>query len=207
MHLIAVFSRDQKFSIITINDLSLQQFDLGNWIVESATILKSADDDQILLGGYDGTIKIWSISSSSQIFEQQVSRRVFRCFHFFWKISNKLRSPIENINCCPSSTDEQIVAFSSECNLVFFDLKEHRVLKQLTGYNDEVFDGIMIASSTCIAVATNSPDLRVYDLSNSHQFIINGNVKLNMTTILLIFLGHTEAILSVDSSSWDNCNL
>jgi len=77
-----------------------------------------------------------------------------------------------------------------EQNLIFIDLATQSIVKQLAGYNEEILDISFISHElNCIAVATNSPQLRLYDLTT-----------LNCTLVE----GHTDLILGVGSAQWDS---
>ncbi|KAI6183587.1 hypothetical protein M3Y97_00504600 [Aphelenchoides bicaudatus] len=77
-----------------------------------------------------------------------------------------------------------------EQNLIFVDANSNAVTKQLAGFNEEILDVAFVSYElNCIAVATNSPQLRLYDLSNFNCTLVEG---------------HTDLILSVDSPRWES---
>lgn len=79
---------------------------------------------------------------------------------------------------------------TNDQNLLFFDLNTKKLTKHLAGYNDEILGVKFISHETnLIAVATNSPQLRLYNLQNFNCTLVEG---------------HSDTIMSVDSPSWDS---
>lgn len=68
------------------------------------------------------------------------------------------------------------VCSTVEQNFIFVDAHSHAIIKQFAGFNDEILDVAFVSHElNCIAVATNSPQLRCYDLSNFNCMLVEGN--------------------------------
>jgi U3 small nucleolar RNA-associated protein 13 len=67
------------------------------------------------------------------------------------------------------------VCSTVEQNLIFVDAHSHAITKQFAGSNDEILDVAFVSYDlNCIAVATNSPQLRLYDISNFNCTLVEG---------------------------------
>jgi U3 small nucleolar RNA-associated protein 13 len=89
-----------------------------------------------------------------------------------------------------SQASGSIVCATCDHNIICVNEATRRVTRQFAGFNDEIFDISHISSaSNCIAVATNSAEVRVYDLNSFSCLLVEG---------------HTESVLSVDSPDWDD---
>uniref|UniRef100_A0A8C4SWQ1 Transducin beta like 3 n=1 Tax=Erpetoichthys calabaricus TaxID=27687 RepID=A0A8C4SWQ1_ERPCA len=82
----------------------------------------------------------------------------------------------------------RLATVTAEHNLLFYDLHTLALQQQFVGYSDEVLDVKFLGpSSSHIVVATNSPQLKVFELETSNCQILRG---------------HTETVLAVDVFGW-----
>lgn len=69
----------------------------------------------------------------------------------------------------------QILCVTSDQNLVFVDEKTMKTTKHLAGFNDEIFASKFLSEkSGCLIVATNSPELRIYDMNTWNCHLLQG---------------------------------
>lgn len=93
---------------------------------------------------------------------------MFGIIKFFY-----LRAHLNNLFYCKNS--DTVLCASVECDLMFVNLKEMKIIKQMAGYNDELFAACLISEKTnCLAVANNSLNLLVYNLANLSCHLISG---------------------------------
>lgn len=62
----------------------------------------------------------------------------------------------------------------------------------------------MSTASNCLAAATNSNELRLYDLSSFSCQLVEGKQYLVTPCAQALLSGHTASVLSVDSPKWDD---
>lgn len=68
-----------------------------------------------------------------------------------------------------------VICGSAECDLMFIDLKKMTIVKQMAGYNDELFGACLVSEkSNFLAVANNSSNLIIYNLASSSCHLISG---------------------------------
>uniref|UniRef100_A0A8B9M624 Transducin beta like 3 n=1 Tax=Accipiter nisus TaxID=211598 RepID=A0A8B9M624_9AVES len=118
-------------------------------------------------------LKVWEVATAACVYTQPVP--------FELKEEASERSLTQ---CMLVPERNEIVTVSVEHNIVFYDAQTLQLRKQLAGYNDEVLDVKFLGpGDSHIVVATNSPQLKVFELATSHCQIL---------------YGHTETILALD---------
>jgi U3 small nucleolar RNA-associated protein 13 len=144
-----------------------------------------------------------SVSKSAQLFAVAGQKGVVRIFQL-----TEVEGDEKSVSCkciqerpCPDSqsaftsllwrplgdegeTRGELVAITEDHNFVFLDEKLD-VRKLIVGFNDEIIDIKSIPGSSNIAVATNSPELRIFDVGTFAVKLLNG---------------HTDVVLAVDVS-------
>ncbi|KAL2299100.1 hypothetical protein Nmel_014716 [Mimus melanotis] len=99
----------------------------------------------------------------------------------------------------------EILTVSMEHNIIFYDAQTLQLRKQLAGYNEEVLDVKFLGpGDSHIVVATNSPQLKVFELATSHCQILYGHTGECGGTCLfplglspLQLAGYNEEVLDV----------
>ncbi|XP_006024069.1 transducin beta-like protein 3 [Alligator sinensis] len=87
-------------------------------------------------------------------------------------------------NCMLVPEKNEIATVTAEHNIVLYDIQTLQLRKQFAGYNDEVLDVRFLGpADSHIVVATNSPQLKLFELATSHCQIL---------------YGHTETVLALD---------
>ncbi|KFV15910.1 Transducin beta-like 3, partial [Pterocles gutturalis] len=123
--------------------------------------------------GSKGVLKVWEVATAACVHTQPVPFE-----------SKEEASERSLTQCMFVPARNEIVTVSVEHNIVFYDAQTLQLRKQLAGYNDEVLDVKFLGpGDSHIVVATNSPQLKVFDLATSHCQIL---------------YGHTETILALD---------
>lgn len=69
---------------------------------------------------------------------------------------------------------------TSDFNVYLIDEENFNIARQFVGYNDEIFDASFVGSKrTHIAVAANSPELRLYNMNSWSCCLVDGKYQLN----------------------------
>jgi len=141
------------------------------------------EKEYFITAGSKGQLRVWSIEDGKCVFTKSV-------------ISTRKN---ENKNSNNEGDSQQIV-YAALCenlgmiafvtfdhNIVFHELESLKRAKQFVGYNDEILDLCFAGSDeTRLAVATNSSELRMYDLT---------------TMNCLLLEGHTDIVLALEINS------
>ncbi|XP_074454376.1 transducin beta-like protein 3 [Larus michahellis] len=123
--------------------------------------------------GSKGILKVWEVATAACVYTQPVPFE-----------SKEEASERSLTQCMLVPERHEIVTVSVEHNIVFYDAQTLQLRKQLAGYNDEVLDVKFLGpGDSHIVVATNSPQLKVFELATLHCQIL---------------YGHTETILALD---------
>uniref|UniRef100_A0A8C6JUY3 Uncharacterized protein n=2 Tax=Melopsittacus undulatus TaxID=13146 RepID=A0A8C6JUY3_MELUD len=126
-----------------------------------------------ITAGSKGILKVWEVATAACVYSQPVPFEL-----------KEEASEHSVTQCMLVPERNEIVTVSVEHNIVFYDAQTLQLRKQLAGYNDEVLDVKFLgAADSHIVVATNSPQLKVFELATSHCQIL---------------YGHTETILALD---------
>ncbi|KAK2915927.1 hypothetical protein QQF64_024326 [Cirrhinus molitorella] len=128
--------------------------------------------------GSKGVLRVWDSSSARCVFTQT--------------LPNALALQAEDgdldmrslMHLLPMPKSDRLVTVTAEHNILLYQMPELTVQQQFVGYNDDILDVKFLGKDdTHIVVATNSSQLKVFELAtNSCQ----------------ILYGHTDTILSVD---------
>lgn len=136
----------------------------------------------VATGGENGFIKVWDVTASRVIFEQNNS--------LLSKANEEGGLSIMKILLEPSKKKIGIVSVNH--NIIIHILKSFECLRQFVGFSDEILDITYFGNNdTHLAVATNSNDINIYEISTMNCQILKG---------------HTDMVLSVTTSK-SNKNL
>ncbi|OTF80085.1 hypothetical protein BLA29_012316, partial [Euroglyphus maynei] len=155
------------------------------------------DDDEVLVvAGDSGLLKLWDWRNGQQLFAQQQS--LLAIHQDDQSSSTQQYTQINQL--IYHSGIEQIIAISYDKDIVFHDSNTLKPTRQLVGTNDEVLDVKFIGQmNRHIAVATNSPKIKVFDLDTSScSFLIGHN---DIVLALAVFECNRHLMIS---SSKDN---
>uniref|UniRef100_A0A8V5G7Y5 Uncharacterized protein n=1 Tax=Melopsittacus undulatus TaxID=13146 RepID=A0A8V5G7Y5_MELUD len=118
-----------------------------------------------ITAGSKGILKVWEVATAACVYSQPVPFEL-----------KEEASEHSVTQCMLVPERNEIVTVSVEHNIVFYDAQTLQLRKQLAGYNDEVLDVKFLgAADSHIVVATNSPQLKVFELATSHCQILYGH--------------------------------
>jgi U3 small nucleolar RNA-associated protein 13 len=154
--------------------------------VEGMVLLPSSPDQLgIVTAGSKGTLRVWSARVTpghtpqlKQTLEQPASQV------FGEGRGGYLGLALNHSAIAEQSMDELLIAVDAEHNLSFVDSKLS-LNRTIIGHNDEILDLKIIPNQHSAVVATNSPQVRVFDLENFSCSVLDG---------------HTATVLCVDAS-------
>ncbi|XP_075421861.1 transducin beta-like protein 3 isoform X2 [Ascaphus truei] len=130
-----------------------------------------------LTAGSKGILRVWDAASATCVYSQALS-------HTTNGVSEEEANEHSLTHCLLLPNQQEVVTVTVEHNIVLYDLQKLQLKKQFAGYNDEVLDVKFLGpSDSHIVVATNSPQLKVFELATSHCQIL---------------YGHTETVLALD---------
>ncbi|KAF2073848.1 hypothetical protein CYY_004844 [Polysphondylium violaceum] len=135
------------------------------------------DDLTVVIGGED-VIRAWCVETGECIWNDQNIE--------FKKKDDKTQNdtPLFTFTALINN-NEKMIGITSEHNLIIYNLKDLSRVGELIGYNDEVVD-IKYINPENIVVATNSNEIKQYDLKTKRAQVLRG---------------HQDLVLSVDVSN------
>uniref|UniRef100_A0A8C5QET0 Transducin beta like 3 n=1 Tax=Leptobrachium leishanense TaxID=445787 RepID=A0A8C5QET0_9ANUR len=147
---------------------------------DSPDVIGRESDDESLLfltAGSKGVLRVWNAASGKCVHSQTLPHSAARA-------TDEEASEHSLTHCLLLSDQREVITVTAEHNILTYDLQNLELKKQFAGYNDEVLDVRFLGpSDSYIVVATNSPQLKVFELSTSNCQILHG---------------HTETVLALD---------
>uniref|UniRef100_A0AAR2L436 U3 small nucleolar RNA-associated protein 13 C-terminal domain-containing protein n=1 Tax=Pygocentrus nattereri TaxID=42514 RepID=A0AAR2L436_PYGNA len=156
--------------------------------VEGVVIL-SANEDYSQLGvkskdlhfitaGSKGVLRVWESSTARCVFTQTLPSA---------PVSSPEQTdgdPLSLVYCLPLPLSNRLATITAEHNILLYQLPLLSVQQQFVGYSDDILDVRFLGKEdTHIVVATNSSQLKVFELA---------------TSSCQILYGHTDTVLSLD---------
>ncbi|XP_046618902.1 transducin beta-like protein 3 [Neodiprion virginianus] len=141
----------------------------------STKLITSYQSDGIYVAaaGEKGVVKVWEMRSGNKVYEQENSLVASAKEVGGLSITQLLYNHVTN----------SFAVVSTEHNIIIHQLDTFECKKQLVGYSDEILDVVYFGTKdTHLAVATNSPDIKLYELT---------------TMNCQLLCGHTDFILSL----------
>lgn len=152
--------------------------------VEAVVVLPDSTDSpgagrkglHFITAGSKGILRIWEASTGQCVYAQIVPHT---------PQETEDEADIHSLVFCTLVPTQQVIAtVNVEHNIILYDLQNLQPRKQFAGYNDEVLDVKFLGpSDSHIVVATNSSQLKVFELSTSNCRIL---------------YGHTDTVLALD---------
>lgn len=136
-----------------------------------------------LTGGSGGKVKLWS----------PVNAKCLRSYSGCGSTGSIIKY------IYPIQDGQQFLVADSDHILSVFDVSGTRI-RDIVGFNQEITD-VCFLSNSVVAVSSNSPILRLYDLSNGHSALFEGHVEmiLNLSATSLV-LGENFTVFLVSAS-------
>ncbi|MBN3316249.1 TBL3 protein, partial [Atractosteus spatula] len=132
-----------------------------------------------ITAGSRGMLRVWEASSGRCIFTQTLPAE-----HPTGKAESD-DGDEHSFTCChPLPSSSRVAAVTAEHNFLLYDLPSLTLQQQFVGYSDDILDVKFLGpEDSHIVVATNSPQLKVFELASSSCQIL---------------YGHTDTVLSLD---------
>lgn len=133
-----------------------------------------------ITAGSKGVLKVWEASSSKCLFTQALPAAA----PSMEAGAEDDQHPRSLTYCLPMPASGGLATVTAEHNILLYRLPALTVQQQFVGYNDDILDVKFLGKEDShIVVATNSSQLKVFDLA---------------TSSCQILYGHTDTILSLD---------
>ncbi|XP_034830999.1 transducin beta-like protein 3 isoform X1 [Maniola hyperantus] len=123
----------------------------------------------VACAGEKGVVKIWNVQMSRLMYEQ----------------SDSLVSPATEegglavTHLQYNEARNMLSIATADHNIIIHDLETFKCVKQMIGFTDEILDIIFVGKDeTHIVVATNSRDLKLYELSSMNCKLIKGHTDI-----------------------------
>ncbi|XP_056389510.1 transducin beta-like protein 3 [Hyla sarda] len=147
---------------------------------DSRDLIGRDQDTESLLfitAGSKGILRVWDSVTSKCLYAQKLP-------HTSQKSSEDEGDEHSLTHCLLLPNQEEILTVNAEHSIIIYDLHNLDLKKQFAGYNDEVLDVKFLGpSDSHIVVATNSPQIKVFELETSNCQIL---------------YGHTDTVLALD---------
>ncbi|KAI8813629.1 WD40-repeat-containing domain protein [Cladochytrium replicatum] len=139
--------------------------------VEAMGIVPGTDQEPLVYtGGDKGLLRVWNLRTGNCVHQKQMSA--------------KNKHTIFDMILLPESRTLCVVM--SDQNIMFCNLDDYSIRKQIAGYNEEVIDLKLLGEDeNCLAVATNSEQIRVYNLTTMDCTILSA---------------HSDVVICIDRS-------
>lgn len=162
---------------------------------------KSASNSVLVTAGESGVLKVWDYQTGNQLYTQTNSLLQVKDRTKKEETDDKTESEYTLINqIIYNAPLDQLIAVSFDKDIIFHSAADLSPLRQLVGHIDEVLDVKLIgAQQTHIAVATNSPKIKVFELATSSCSILLGHSDIVLN--LAVFAQNASLMVS---SSKDN---
>lgn len=123
----------------------------------------------VACAGEKGVVKVWNLQMSRLMYEQTNSLVSPAAEDGGLAITHLLFNEARNV----------LSVVTADHNIIIHDLETFSCMKQMIGFTDEVLDIIFLGKDeTHIVVATNSHDLKYYELENMNCQIVKGHTDI-----------------------------
>ncbi|XP_072549538.1 transducin beta-like protein 3 [Salminus brasiliensis] len=187
-HTLVSSGRDKICTVWNLKERNVQRTVPVYEAVEGVVILPENEDYSQLgvkskelhfvTAGTKGVLRVWESSSARCVFTQTLPSA---------PISDPEQAdgdPLSLVYCLPMPLSNRLATVTAEHNILLYQLPSLSVQQQFVGYNDDILDVRFLGKDdTHIVVATNSSQLKVFELA---------------TSSCQILYGHTDTVLSLD---------
>ncbi|XP_068631819.1 transducin beta-like protein 3 [Battus philenor] len=123
----------------------------------------------VACAGEKGVVKVWNLQTSRLMFEQNNSL----------VSSASEEGGLAIVHLLFNEARNMISVVTADHNIIIHDLETFTCLKQMIGFTDEILDIIFIGKDeTNFIVATNSRDLKHYEIDNLNCKIVKGHTDI-----------------------------
>ncbi|KAM9966277.1 hypothetical protein ACTFIR_006482 [Dictyostelium discoideum] len=136
--------------------------------------IKNGDDITIVIGGEE-VLRAWCTETGECIWNDQN-------IEFKKKTDNDDKDKTDTLYTISSiiNNKDKIISITSEHNLLIYNGKTLERQGEIIGYNDEIID-IKYINDDNIVVATNSNEIKTYDLNTKRAQVLRGHEDLVMS--------------------------
>lgn len=139
---------------------------LNDGLLLPNNIVRGAGEIYVAIGGENGIVKIWEMTKGRLIFTQENS--------LVTKAEEEGGLAITQLLF--NSTTNQMAVITADHNILIHNLKTFFCSKQLIGFSDEILDMAFLGKKDkYLAVATNSPDIKLYDTTTMNCQVLKGH--------------------------------
>ncbi|KAJ7306116.1 hypothetical protein JRQ81_010482 [Phrynocephalus forsythii] len=122
-----------------------------------------------LTAGSKGTLRVWDASSAVCVHAQSLPSLPTAT-------EEEGAGERSLVHCALVPVKSEVLAVNAEHSICLYDAQTLSLKKQFSGYNGEVLDVRFLGpKDSHIVVATNSPQLKVFELSSSHCQVLYGH--------------------------------
>ncbi|CAG2173320.1 unnamed protein product, partial [Oppiella nova] len=164
------------------------------------SVINALQSDKLMAtAGEKGVLRLWNYGTGDLLYTQQNSLLAVK-----QESGEEMNEKIMNSQLITqtlySEELSQIVIVSYENNILFHKIDDLSPVKQFVGHMDEVLDiAILGANETHIAIATNSPNIKIFELNSLNCYLLKGH-----TDIVLALETYPSDPTLLVSSSKDN---
>ncbi|XP_032669391.1 transducin beta-like protein 3 isoform X2 [Odontomachus brunneus] len=168
----------------------------GAFIIDTNTPLsflpsRKPDDIYVASAGEKGIVKIWEMKTGREMYKQKNSLVPMA----------KEEGGLSIIHLLYNKTHNAFAVVSTDHNIIIYSLETFECKKQLVGYTDEILDVVYLgADDTHIALATNSCDIKLYDIASMNCQLLCGHTDI----VLALATTPANANLLVSSAKDDS---
>lgn len=136
----------------------------------------------LAIGGESGLVKIWEMTKGQLLYTQAKS--------YVSRAEEEGGLAIVQLKC--NARTNQLAVVSADHNILIHNLKTFFCSRQLIGFSDEILDLAVVGKKDrYLAVASNSPDIKLYDTTSMNCVILKGHTETVMS-----LAGHKNLLLS-----------
>ncbi|KAJ3077749.1 Transducin (beta)-like 3, partial [Quaeritorhiza haematococci] len=223
------FTPDGAYLISAGRDKVVNKWDLSTFeLVKTMTVFESIegagvvplftnetdeDDEEggegekliVFTGGEKGILKLWDLETEEPLTSTPASVSGHQ--------EDGSLDVISFTDILFDKLHHRFFVFTMDQNILVYDYKyrqnQHRLVrrKQFVGYNEEIIDFAFVGTDqSLLAVASNSEQIRIYDLATHSAQILSPHTSTSNSTSTSTFdstttAGHTSTVLCLDASS------
>ncbi|XP_071976082.1 transducin beta-like protein 3 [Engystomops pustulosus] len=133
---------------------------------------KDTDSLLFITAGSKGILRVWDSATAKCLYTQKLP-------HTKQKSSEDGVDENNLTHCLLLPNQEEVVTVNAEHSIIIYDLHNLDLKKQFVGYNEEVLDVKFLGpSDSHIVVATNSTQLKVFELATLNCQILHGHSEI-----------------------------
>lgn len=126
----------------------------------------------LAIGGESGLVKVWEMTGGKLLYTQETS--------YVSKAEEEGGLAIVQLKY--NASTNQLAVVSADHNVLIHNVKTFFCARQLIGFSDEILDLAFVGKKDrFLAVASNSPDIKLYDTTSMNCVILKGHTETVMS--------------------------